>query len=76
MSRFPEYSKSVDFIQKYIFPGSLCPSITSLAGSYGQIEQLANRRIGEYWIPLREDFEVVGEEFYEPQRRVHEDGLR
>ncbi|HAU5600717.1 TPA: SAM-dependent methyltransferase, partial [Citrobacter freundii] len=30
--RFRDYSKSVDFIQRYIFPGGFLPSITAMSG--------------------------------------------
>lgn len=32
--RYASYSNSVDFIQKYIFPGGFLPSITTLLGEY------------------------------------------
>ena len=31
---FPEYRKSVDFIQKYIFPGGMLPSDSALKGAF------------------------------------------
>ena len=31
--RYPEYLKSVDFIQKYIFPGGSLPSVTAMQNS-------------------------------------------
>ncbi|KAM0789871.1 hypothetical protein ACM66B_006717 [Microbotryomycetes sp. NB124-2] len=48
-SRFEDYGKSVDFIQKHIFPGGFLPSVTSLVdallqGSKGKlvVEQVEN----------------------------------
>jgi len=37
---FERYSKSCDFIQKYIFPGGLCPSITSIINAATNHSQL------------------------------------
>lgn len=31
--RFEEFKKGVDFIQKHIFPGSLCPSVGAMVGA-------------------------------------------
>jgi cyclopropane-fatty-acyl-phospholipid synthase len=46
-SRYEQYRRGCDFIQKYIFPGGLCPSITAMAdamtkSSSLQIEHLDN----------------------------------
>ena len=35
---FPEYRKGVDFIQKYIFPGGMLPSITALRAQIAQAD--------------------------------------
>lgn len=35
-SRYEEFRKGVDFIQKYIFPGSLLPSVTALLNAANQ----------------------------------------
>eukprot|EP01122_Echinamoeba_exundans_P008156 TRINITY_DN2656_c0_g1_i3.p1 TRINITY_DN2656_c0_g1~~TRINITY_DN2656_c0_g1_i3.p1 ORF type:complete len:340 (+),score=81.03 TRINITY_DN2656_c0_g1_i3:247-1266(+) len=46
-SRYEQYRRGCDFIQKYIFPGGLCPSITAMANAMTkssslQIEHLDN----------------------------------
>jgi cyclopropane-fatty-acyl-phospholipid synthase len=32
-SRYATYCKSADFIQRYIFPGGHCPSVTALTNA-------------------------------------------
>lgn len=46
-SRYEQYRRGCDFIQKYIFPGGLCPSVTAMANAMTnssslQIEHLDN----------------------------------
>ncbi len=55
-ARFPSYRKGVDFIQKYIFPGGLCPAPTPLraAARAEGLEVEGSREFAEsYSITLR-----------------------
>jgi cyclopropane-fatty-acyl-phospholipid synthase len=38
--RYDDYRHSVDFIQRYVFPGSCCPSISAMAGAIAQRSDL------------------------------------
>ncbi|WP_321363580.1 cyclopropane-fatty-acyl-phospholipid synthase family protein [uncultured Celeribacter sp.] len=59
--RFDAYRKSVDFIQKYIFPGGMLPSPTVLREEIGKagLKTVKSREFGEsYSITLRRWFET------------------
>ncbi|GAA99580.1 uncharacterized protein L969DRAFT_86843 [Mixia osmundae IAM 14324] len=52
--RFEAYRKSVDFIQKWVFPGGICPSLTSLftainKGSQGRLLVETVENIGPHY---------------------------
>ncbi|SOH95325.1 cyclopropane-fatty-acyl-phospholipid synthase [Monaibacterium marinum] len=57
---FPEYRKSVDFIQKYIFPGGMLPSATALRE---QITRAGLTEVGNI---------EIGQSYSETLRRWHE----
>jgi cyclopropane-fatty-acyl-phospholipid synthase len=53
--RFPAYRRRVDWMQTYIFPGSLIPSLSAIRGALGRfrIERMSD--IGADYVPtLRE----------------------
>jgi cyclopropane-fatty-acyl-phospholipid synthase len=37
---YEQYRRSVDFIQRYVFPGSLCPSLGAMIGALGRATDL------------------------------------
>lgn len=39
-SRYPQYRKSVDFIQRYVFPGGCLPSVSAILESVGRTSDL------------------------------------
>lgn len=45
--RFEHYSKEVDFIQKFIFPGGFLPSVTKMAGAVCQHTDLVIRQLSD-----------------------------
>jgi cyclopropane-fatty-acyl-phospholipid synthase len=45
--RFEEYSKGVDFIQRYIFPGSCLPSVRVMRETIGRVSDLAVTRVDD-----------------------------
>ena len=57
---FPDYRRSVDFIQKYIFPGGMLPSVTALRE---QFERAGLTEIGDV---------RIGQSYSETLRRWHE----
>ena len=65
---FPQYRKGVDFIQKYIFPGGMLPSVTALREQFARagLTEVGDVRIGQsYSETLRrwhESFEAKWDE--------------
>lgn len=47
-SRYDEYRKSVDWIQKHIFPGGLLPSIGVINKSISKVSDLYLQQLGEF----------------------------
>lgn len=45
--RFDEYAKRCDWIQKYIFPGGLLPSLSELARAAGRVSALTVTAVGD-----------------------------
>lgn len=45
--RFDEYSKNVDFIQRYIFPGSCLPSVREMSRSIKRVSDLILTRVDD-----------------------------
>lgn len=45
--RFEEYSKNVDFIQRYIFPGSCLPSVGEMGASIKRVSDLIVTRVDD-----------------------------
>ena len=46
--RFEQASKSVDFIQKYIFPGGCLPSLTALSGAICNFSDMQIRHVEDF----------------------------
>lgn len=46
--RYDRYRKSVDFIQKYIFPGGCLPSLGAISQSVGRVTDLQIRHMEEF----------------------------
>ncbi len=46
---FPEYRKSVDFVQKYVFPGGMLPSVSALREQFARAElsEVGNIQFGQ-----------------------------
>ena len=59
--RYSHAIKSVDFIQKYIFPGSCIPSLTAIQNSLTNSTDLVINEIERYWVSLRKNTWQIGE---------------
>lgn len=73
--RYDSYSKNVDFIQKYIFPGGFLPSITALTQATTQHSDLVLRDlfdIGQDYAQTLRDWYI---KFNQAQERVSELGF-
>src|SRR5207247_872752 len=47
--RWPRYRKTPDWIERYVFPGCLIPSLGALARSFGGLELHALEEIGRHY---------------------------
>jgi len=47
---YDEYRKGCDFIQKHIFPGSICPSVNAILSAIEEKNKLFCRTYGKYWL--------------------------
>ena len=73
-SRHREYLRSVDFIQRYIFPGGCLPSVTSLMESLGRTSDLRLVHLEEFAPHYAETLRHWRRAFHEQRSDVRELG--
>lgn len=68
--RFAVYSQSCDFIQKYIFPGGLCPSMSALQQAMLDNSQLVIEELKNYPQHYHRTLEIWAQRFNENASKI------
>jgi cyclopropane-fatty-acyl-phospholipid synthase len=72
--RFASYLRSVDFIQRYIFPGGCLPSVTRIMGSIAQVTDLRVLHLEDIAPHYAQTLRCWRDRFFEQLGAVREQG--
>ncbi|MFY0665693.1 MAG: class I SAM-dependent methyltransferase [Natronospirillum sp.] len=72
--RYDYYRKSVDFIQKYIFPGGALPSISRMANEVSQVTQMTVKHLEDFGPHYARTLKDWRERFNRQSEQLHELG--
>lgn len=72
--RYDYYRKSVDFIQKYIFPGGALPSISRMANEVSKVTQMTVKHLEDFGPHYARTLKDWRERFNRQSEQLHELG--
>ncbi len=73
-SRYEEYSRNVDFIQKYIFPGGFLPSVSALTTASAKHTDFVMRNLKDIGLDYAKTLQAWHHRFSLQEQRVRELG--
>lgn len=74
-SRYDEYKKSADWIQKHIFPGGLLPSIARMQEAISKVTELHLHHLEDIGLNYAKTLSLWRDQFHENLERVKSIGL-
>lgn len=74
-SRYEQYRRGCDFIQKYIFPGGLCPSITAMANAMTKSSSLQIEHLDNIGIHYAQTLRLWRENFMANEAKIRKLGF-
>ncbi|MCL4149443.1 UNVERIFIED_CONTAM: hypothetical protein GTU68_022526 [Idotea baltica] len=74
-ARYDSYRRGADWIQKYIFPGGICPSLTALSESMKSNSEFVVEELENIGVHYARTLEIWRQRFFEKTDRVKELGF-
>jgi len=74
-SRYEEYRKSVDWIQKHIFPGGLLPSIGVINKTVGKVSDMYLQHLREFGLSYGKTLKIWYENLYSNLDKIRNSGF-